>query len=317
MKKGRREFLRLSSAASLGFLTPGHLASGEKTNRLKKDNVLGDICVFSKHLQFLDYEEMADTAAKIGFDGVDLTVRSGGHILPEKVKKDLPRAIKAIRSAGLSAPMMATDINDPEDQLTEPVLETAAEWGIRHYRMAYLPYDFEAGIIPSLDRHQKTMHKLAILHEKYGIVGNYQNHDGIHVGAPIWDLYRLLEKENPNWIGCQFDIRHATVEGGHSWPVDFHLMAPYVQSLVIKDFKWGMVNGNWEIINTPIGEGMVDFRRFFELVSKLGVGGPITMHFEYPMTDPLSGKSEKEQVVEKMKTDLDTLLSLLKDADLK
>ena len=57
------------------------------------------VSVFSKHLQFLNWEEMAQTAAAIGFDGIDLTVREGGHVLPERVEHDLPKAAEIIRAA--------------------------------------------------------------------------------------------------------------------------------------------------------------------------------------------------------------------------
>ena len=48
-----------------------------------------EVHVFSKHLQWLDYENMAKTASENGFDGVDLTVRPKGHVLPEKVNADM------------------------------------------------------------------------------------------------------------------------------------------------------------------------------------------------------------------------------------
>ncbi|MBT5903398.1 MAG: sugar phosphate isomerase/epimerase, partial [Opitutaceae bacterium] len=53
--------------------------------------------IFSKHLQFLDYEAMAKQAAVLGFDGVDLTVRPKGHVEPADATRDLPRAAKALR----------------------------------------------------------------------------------------------------------------------------------------------------------------------------------------------------------------------------
>jgi L-ribulose-5-phosphate 3-epimerase len=33
------------------------------------------INIFSKHLQFLNYYDLAEAAAEMGFDGIDLTVR--------------------------------------------------------------------------------------------------------------------------------------------------------------------------------------------------------------------------------------------------
>lgn len=320
MKKKRREFIKKMSGLGLGLVTVKDLSILPGFTVPKKNNKIGEICVFSKHLQFLDYEEMAETAKEIGFDGVDLTVRAGGHVLPENVEKDLPRAVKAIEKAGLKIPMMATDVNDPDNHLTRPVLKTAAEHGIKHYRMGYLSYDFDKGIEETLKDYLPAIKKLVSINKEYGIVGNYQNHDGTNVGAPIWDLWYLMKDHRPEWIGCQFDIRHATVEGGHSWPVDLQLIAPYIQTLVVKDHKWGLVDGKWRIINTPVGEGMVEFDRFFRMVREMQIGGPVTMHFEYPMTDrpeeEMDKKEVKKQVMKAMKKDLDALREFLKTAEL-
>src|SRR5213075_1387893 len=48
------------------------------------------VAIFSKHLQFLKGDALAAGAAEIGFDGIDITVRKGGHVAPERVAQDLP-----------------------------------------------------------------------------------------------------------------------------------------------------------------------------------------------------------------------------------
>src|SRR5881296_1486962 len=40
------------------------------------------VAIFSKHLQFLQGDALAAGAADIGFDGIDITVRKGGHVEP-------------------------------------------------------------------------------------------------------------------------------------------------------------------------------------------------------------------------------------------
>ena len=53
-----------------------------------QDNPAGGplkVCVFSKHFQWTDVSEAAALAKQIGFDGIDLTVRKAGHVLPENV----------------------------------------------------------------------------------------------------------------------------------------------------------------------------------------------------------------------------------------
>src|SRR5579864_8304221 len=92
------------------------------------------IAIFSKHLQFLQGDEMARTAADIGFDAVDITVRKGGHIEPGRVKQELPGLVAIIKKHGLDVPMITTDIVDVTTPYTEDILRTMADLGIHHYR---------------------------------------------------------------------------------------------------------------------------------------------------------------------------------------
>src|SRR6266478_3869798 len=92
------------------------------------------VSVFSKHLQFLQGEDLAKAAAEMGFDGIDITLRKGGHIEPDRVRQDLPPLVGIIRKHGLDVPMVTTDIVDPDTPHTEDMLKTMAELGIRHYR---------------------------------------------------------------------------------------------------------------------------------------------------------------------------------------
>jgi sugar phosphate isomerase/epimerase len=84
------------------------------------------LVVFSKHLPDLNYEELGKTAKELGFDGVDLTVRPKGHVLPERAAEDLPRAVDTLRKHGLSVPMITTEITSATDPAANPILRTAA-----------------------------------------------------------------------------------------------------------------------------------------------------------------------------------------------
>lgn len=278
------------------------------------------ICVFSKHLQWLDYKDMAEVVAEIGFDGVDLTVRPGGHVLPEKVRNDLPRALAAVKAAGISMPMMTTKITDPDDAITASILKTAQQCGVGVYRMGYWTYDKNKTVMQSLDALKPKMKKLAALNEQYNIHGAYQNHAGTRVSAPVWDLWELLKDLDPNWIGSQYDVRHATVEGGKSWQLGMKLVSPFIRSTVIKDFRWEKKDGKWKDVHVPLGEGMVDFKQYFKLVKSLNIAGPISLHFEYPVYDKanknLSQKERRRQTITAMRRDLTALRKMLKEAEI-
>src|SRR5436190_21053548 len=83
------------------------------------------LCFFSKHLQDLNYDQLGKALHDAGFGGVDLTVRPRGHLLPERVADDLPRAFEAIRSHGIQAPMISTGLVSASDPAARPTLKTA------------------------------------------------------------------------------------------------------------------------------------------------------------------------------------------------
>ncbi len=277
--------------------------------------------VFSKHLQFLDYEAAARAAAEIGFDGVDLTVRPKGHVLPENVTADLPRAVAAVKQAGLQAHLMTTAIMDTEPTLAVRVLETAQAQGITHYRTNWLRYNrTDINLPDALKGYRQQLNALAKLNRRIGITGGYQNHSGeYYVGAPVWDIATLLQEINSSHLGSQYDIYHATAEGGKSWPLGLALIHPYINTVVVKDFRWEKVNGAWRTLNVPLGEGMVNFPKFFALLKKYEVRCPISVHFEYDLPGEREAMDEAERTdktIAVMKKDVNQLRVYLDKAGL-
>jgi len=274
------------------------------------------IHALSKPLQWLSYAALAELMAETGYGGIDYTVRPGGHVVPERVADDLPRAVELARKAGLKVEMITTAIVDPADPNTETILKTAASAGVKYYRMGYLAYDGRLGIEASLQKHRAAMKGLAELNRTYTIHGAYQNHAGGRVGGPVWDVYELLRDLDPRWIGCQYDVRHAVIEGFNSWPVGFRLLHPWIKCTDFKDFTWVQsAGGKWSAESVPAGEGAVDFDTYFKLVSELRVAGPISVHFEYPpferATQALSDAENRRVCAAAMRKDLAVLKGYL------
>jgi sugar phosphate isomerase/epimerase len=335
MKTSRRNFITRSMLATAGIsagLNSIIKASGSEVNfdefakipEPKEDDAFR-ISIFSKHLQWLDYKEMAMVVADMGFDGVDLTVRPQGHVLPERIKEDLPKAMEAVNKAGKEIYMITTSINNADDPLSEKILKTASSLGIPHYRMGYMYYDDTKSIEENISIIHLKMSKLAILNEKYSISGEYQNHSGIdsagiYFGGPIWDLNGVLKNINSRWLGSQYDIYHATIEGANAWPVGLKQLSPYIRSIDIKDFQWSKKNGKWSSETVPLGEGMVDFKRYFGLLKQYNISGPVSVHYEYPLGGAEDGAKvltvKREDVISAMRKDLTTLKKYLQEANL-
>jgi sugar phosphate isomerase/epimerase len=297
MKNSRREFIKTTSATIAGaVVAPQIFADPVSANAGK-----AKFCVFTKCLQFLDFDRLGETLAEAGFDGADLAVRPGGQVLPEKVRTDLPKAVRALKKSGIAVPMMVTAITDPDDPLTGAVLATAAEQGLTNYRMGYMEYDAKKSIPENLDLHKRTMEKLEKINRKYNIHGEYQNHSGTRIGGPVWDLYWLLKDTDPASIGVQYDIRHAVVEGGVSWPLGMRLLAPWIKTTAIKDYYWRKENGRWILFNVPLGEGMVNFNAYLKEYVNLGISGPVSIHYEYDLGGAELGRSETKMSLAEIK----------------
>jgi sugar phosphate isomerase/epimerase len=301
----RRNFIHTTGISAAGITLAGKSMASPAATPNKRP-----VCAFTKCLQFLNFEQIGEELARMGFDGADITVRPGGQIEPANVKKEIPAAARTLQKYGISLPMMVTAVVDPEIEEEATLLKIAADAGIRHYRMGWLAYDFKKSIQQNLDEYKIKFEKLARFNEKLGIHGGYQNHSGLHVGAPVWDLYDLVKDVNPDYLGVQYDIRHAVTEGGYSWILGMKRVEPWIRTICIKDFVWGKgPNGKWKHQNVPLGEGMVNFDEFLQEYKTLKVEAPVSIHFEYDLGGAESGKKtttmDHQKIFGLMKTDLD------------
>ncbi|MFK7774312.1 MAG: sugar phosphate isomerase/epimerase family protein [Saprospiraceae bacterium] len=276
------------------------------------------INIFSKHLQFLDYQTTGEMAAEMGFDGVDLTVRPKGHVLPENVKIGLPKSISEIKKGGSKCEMITTSIENVNRPLDVDIIKTAAKTGIKYYRTGWFKYPQDQSMLDALEMYRNQIDALGNLNKENEIIGCYQNHSGKKVGASFWEIHKILETVDPDYFGAQYDIRHAIAEGGNSWENGLQLLHSKIKVIVLKDFKWGKVNGNWKLINVPIGEGMVDFDKYFKLLKKYNLNPPVSLHLEYDLGGAEKGKSkitvDKKIVFDAMKKDLKAIQKLWKEA---
>jgi sugar phosphate isomerase/epimerase len=245
------------------------------------------LCLFSKHLPDLGYEELGKTVREFGFDGVDLTVRPRGHVLPERVAEDLPRAVKAIRGHGLSVPMITTGLLSAADPVARPTLATAARLKIPYFKPGYWRYG-DAGIEERMAEVREATKGLVALASEYGIEAGFHNHSGDYVGTATWDTREIIGDMDPRWIGYYFDPCHATAEGGRfGWRAALGIAIKRLKMIALKDFYWEKTGGNWRIKMCPLGEGMVDWDGFFGALAKARFTGPISLHVEYDPADEM------------------------------
>jgi sugar phosphate isomerase/epimerase len=278
----RRRFIQATAgAAALGFAPFDSLtlAQGRQGNA----GFRGSLCFFSKHLPRMNARELGRSLKALGFDGVDLAVRPGGHVDPKRVAIDLPAFVESIRHEGLAVPMITTELLSDADPVAQPTLETAARLKIPFYKTGYYRYRF---VDPRKEREDagRQLRGLADLSRRYGMRLGYHNHAG-YIGGPVWDFAPFIESLDASAAGYYFDVRHAVVEGGDAgWRTAFDLVAPRLSMISLKDFFWEKNGTSWRQRHCPMGGGMVDWPRFFAMLAKARFHGPVSLHVEYEVT---------------------------------
>jgi L-ribulose-5-phosphate 3-epimerase len=310
----RRSFLQKAGLTGLALPLASHQLLSNNTTPFRAPLIstntirMHKVAVFSKALQWTELNQMADLVAESGIDGLYLTVRPGGHVEPERVKDDLPKIAEAMKKVGKEIVMMTTAIGGADEPFTKDILTTAGQLGIGFYRMNWYNYDKQQSIDDNLQAFVKRMTALAEMNKANNIKAGYQNHAGTGFGSPVWDLVQVLRQVKSPWVGSQYDIRHAVVEGANSWPLGFDQVQPFINTIVMKDFYWAKNNGKWSVTNVPLGEGMVDFKAYKDKVDTLSPVLSITIHQEYDLGGAEHGNRKanitEAQMLAAMKKDL-------------
>ena len=282
----RRHFLQTGAAlaGSLAATSPSLVTAADKDKGKGKGKGKGnEFCFFTKHLQGLPFDQIADIAAEMGVDGIEAPIRPKGHIEPERVEDELPLFVGELKKRNLNMTILTSGINEVSaEQRTEAVLRTAASLGVKRFRMLYYKYDLDQPIWEQLQAVRPKIKDLVQLCDEIGIQPLFQNHSGkTYFGAPVWDIYSIMREYKPEQFAFAYDILHATVEGGLSWPLEAALVKEHRGAVYFKDFAWQGKKSE----TCPLGQGMVD-EAFAKMLVKENYSGPISLHVEYLKGDP-------------------------------
>jgi sugar phosphate isomerase/epimerase len=295
-RRSRRSFLG-AAAAACGAAAAPSAGAAPFQQRLAapaaapRGAFAGPLCFFTKPLPEMDWGRLSRSVKALGFDGLDLTVRKGGHVAPEKAAEDLPRAVAAARDAGLDVPMITTALTSADDPTTRPILSTAGKLGIPFFKVGYYLYDHR-DVRREVERAGREFRRLVDVAADCGVQAGFHNHSE-YVGAAVWDAASFIEPLDPRWAGYYFDARHAFAEGGAgAWKTAVHLVKGRLKMIAVKDFSWVKTGRGWEDANCPLGEGMVDWRYVLGELCP-GFQGPVSLHMEYEV--PGATPAERER----------------------
>jgi sugar phosphate isomerase/epimerase len=278
------------------------------------------LVMFSKHLGELPVVEAGKVMKELGFRGIDMTVRPGGHVLPENVSRDLPAAVRQLEAIGMAVPMITTGIVAAADPHAESILATAKSQGIRELKLGYWPYRPFGKLQEQLDTARRAMDGLEALARKHDVRVSIHIHSGNYMSAEATNVYLLLKDRDPHHAGAYLDTGHMTLEGGDGgWIQGIDLLQQYVSMLAVKTFgpfpqKDPATGGTrWEHKIVPLREGTVRWPEFFGCLKQIGWDGIVTLHSEYQGSGSWKDLS-RDELIQQTREDLAFLKPIIRQA---
>lgn len=278
------------------------------------------LVMFSKHLGALPVSKAGQAMKELGFQGVDLTVRPGGHVLPESAATALPDAVRRLKEIGMEVPMITTGIVSAADRCTEPIMAAAAAQHIREVKLGYWSYRPFGMLQAQMDAARKAMDGIEALARKHGVRASIHIHSGDYLSAEAGNVHLLLEDRDPHHAGAYLDPGHMTLEGGAGgWKQGIDLLQHYISMVAVKSYGFfperdaARGETRWEHRIVPLREGTVRWREVFACLKQLGWDGIVSFHSEYQGRDSFKDLTTDE-VIAQTRDDLAYLRPIIRSA---
>jgi sugar phosphate isomerase/epimerase len=114
-----------------------------------------------------------------------------------------------------------------------------------------------------------------------------------YVGEFVWDTQIMIGDMDPRGVGYIFDPAEATAASGPAgWEVALRLALPRIKAVTLQDFYWKKDGADWKMQKCPLGEGMVDWTKFFGALAAAHFTGPVSIHMEYTAQDAVGAMSK-------------------------
>src|SRR5262245_32432641 len=255
------------------------------------------VCLHSQVLIKIPYDELGRFLRGMGIDGCDLTVMRGGHINPDQSSVDMMRGVEAITGVGLDVPVITTAYTSLGDPTIRKVMAICGEMGVPVMRTGVWKYG-PGDVDMRLAEVQRDLIGLMSLARAVNMALAIPNVAGENFGTAIWDTSLLIRGMDPRAVGFGFDPAQAAMEGAGQ--VAERLALPRTRMVSVRDFTWDKgEGGRMKPVPCPLGEGVVDWTRFFGSLGKLKFNGPVSIHIDYQPKDELAAIKHEVDFVSK------------------
>ncbi len=255
----RRIALAVLGGAALGLAQePGfdQRLTPEEIAKRRKDRTRPMLCVYSGCFAKLPVDLLPETIGGMGFEGVDLTVMPGGHVDPSKYMVQMDRAFQMFQDASLEVPMISTNFTAASQPFAYQVLYVSAEFGARFCKLGGWPSPV-------------AINQLAAMSLQCRITSLIPNRAGSYPVRGMPALNSLTPA-----LGYCFDPAQSVIESKspNAWESELRAALPRLGAISLADANPAPC---------PLGEGVIDWKKFFSILKESNFRGPISIRQDY------------------------------------
>ena len=272
---------------------PERVTPDVATARLKP-GARPSLCVYSGCLAKIPYTQLSEIVGQMGYDGVDLTVMQGGHVDPSRYMVDLDRAFQTFQDAGIELPMVTTDFISPSAPYAYAILYVSGELGARFCRLGTWPplpvaqpTGQNAAVTQFVQMRAMMMRndltQFSVTGLRCNITPLLANHAGSFPGRSIPETEAMLAGVAPKAFGYCFDPVQAVIEGraANAWEAALQAALPRLAAIALSDVALEKDGDAVKPRSCPLGEGVIDWKKFFSALATARFHGPVSMHMDY------------------------------------
>lgn len=221
--------------------------------------------------------ELARFVHDLGFDGIELPVRPGFQVEPERVGQDLPVVADQLAGCGVRIFSVAA----PAD---EPTIAACGALNIPFVRvMVDIPRD--EGYLEAVAEAQREYDRLVPLLEEHGVALGVQNHCGRYVPHAM-GLWHCIAKYDPKHVAAVWDAAHEAI-GGAEPELAIDMVWSHLRMVNLKNAYWRRRSGpeaedvEWGSYWTNGRQGLASWPRIAQELKRRDWRGIVCLTAEY------------------------------------
>lgn len=241
---------------------------------------MNKLALFTKPWKTLSLPDLAQHIRSLGFDMIELPLRTGFQVEPANIERDLPAAVKLLDEQGIRVLNVTADL--PLDD--ERLYSACAEAGIGLNRIMFRQGDRDYWSAEADARRQ--LDAALPFCEQYSFQLGIQNHSGRFVPVNEMGMYHLVKDYDPRYVAAVWDPAHNALEGMNSDSA-LDVLAAHLCVVNLKNGYWRRVSGpeadvaEWKIYWTSGAQGRASWSRVIAKLKAIDYRGPICFSAEY------------------------------------